>query len=88
MSNGVDFSPGRSIESRARRLAEEIAGAIYVRLETGAGFNRIPAGRRLMNQHRAIRIGVIADTHGLFDPAVRRYLKGVDSMLHAGDISD
>ena len=41
-----------------------------------------------MNQRRAIRIGVIADTHGLFDPAVRRHFKGVDHILHAGDIGD
>jgi putative phosphoesterase len=31
---------------------------------------------------------VIADTHGLFDPAVRRHFKGVDHILHAGDIGD
>ena len=41
-----------------------------------------------MNQRRAIRIGVIADTHGLFDPAVRRHFRGVDHILHAGDIGD
>jgi hypothetical protein len=41
-----------------------------------------------MNQRRDIRIGVIADTHGLFDPAVRRHFKGVDHILHAGDIGD
>ena len=41
-----------------------------------------------MNQRKAIRIGVIADTHGLFDPAVRRHFKGVDHILHAGDIGD
>ena len=41
-----------------------------------------------MNQRRAIRIGVIADTHGLFDPAVRRHFKGVDHILHAGDIGN
>ena len=35
---------------------------------------------------KAIRIGVIADTHGLFDPAIVRYFKGVDHILHAGDI--
>jgi uncharacterized protein len=39
-----------------------------------------------MNQRRDIRIGVIADTHGLFDPAIRRHFKGVDHILHAGDI--
>lgn len=41
-----------------------------------------------MNQRRAIRIGVIADTHGLFDPAIRRYFQGVDHIFHAGDIGD
>jgi predicted phosphodiesterase len=38
-----------------------------------------------MKQRRAIRIGVIADTHGLFDPAIRRHFRGVDHILHAGD---
>lgn len=33
-----------------------------------------------------IRIGVIADTHGLFDPSVVRHFAGVDRILHAGDI--
>ena len=37
MIDGADFRQSRSIESRARRLAEEIAGTVYVRLETGAG---------------------------------------------------
>ena len=41
-----------------------------------------------MNQRSAIRIGVITDTHGLFDPAIRRHFKGVDHILHAGDIGD
>ena len=41
-----------------------------------------------MNQRRAIRIGVIADTHGLFDLAIRRHFKGVDHILHAGDIGN
>jgi len=41
-----------------------------------------------MNQRRAIRIGVIADTHGLFDPAIRRHFRGLDHILHAGDIGD
>ena len=41
-----------------------------------------------MSQRRAIRIGVIADTHGLFDPAIRRHFTGVDHILHAGDIGN
>ena len=36
----------------------------------------------------AFRIGVIADTHGRFDPAVRRHFRGVDRIIHAGDIGD
>jgi putative phosphoesterase len=39
-----------------------------------------------MNRRKAIRIGVIADTHGLFDPAIRRHFQNVDHILHAGDI--
>jgi uncharacterized protein len=37
---------------------------------------------------RGLRIGIIADTHGLFDPAIRRHFRGVDHILHAGDIGD
>jgi putative phosphoesterase len=32
------------------------------------------------------RIGVISDTHGLFDDAVTEHFAGVDRILHAGDI--
>lgn len=41
-----------------------------------------------MTQQRTIRIGVIADTHGLFDPAIQRHFRSVDHILHAGDIGD
>lgn len=37
---------------------------------------------------QALRIGVIADTHGLFDRAILRHFEGVDHILHAGDIGD
>ncbi len=33
-----------------------------------------------------MRIGVISDTHGLFDRAILRHFSGVDHILHAGDI--
>jgi uncharacterized protein len=39
-----------------------------------------------MSRSQSIRIGVIADTHGLFDPAIARHFRGVDHILHAGDI--
>ena len=39
-----------------------------------------------MSRAKTIRIGVIADTHGLFDPAIRQHFQGVDHIPHAGDI--
>jgi putative phosphoesterase len=31
-------------------------------------------------------VGVISDTHGIFDPSVPNLFQGVDCILHAGDI--
>lgn len=36
----------------------------------------------------AVRIGVIADTHGLFDASIKRHFAGVARIIHAGDIGD
>jgi putative phosphoesterase len=33
-----------------------------------------------------MKIGVISDTHGFFDPEVPRLFAGVEHILHAGDI--
>jgi putative phosphoesterase len=33
-----------------------------------------------------VRIGVVSDTHGRFDPALGRLFRGVDAIIHAGDI--
>lgn len=33
-----------------------------------------------------MRIGVISDTHGFLDPKIPELFKGVDHILHAGDI--
>ena len=33
-------------------------------------------------------IGVVSDTHGYLNPRVPELLKGVDHILHAGDIGD
>jgi uncharacterized protein len=41
-----------------------------------------------MKRRGAVRIGVIADTHGLYDPAVEAHFAGVASIVHAGDIGD
>jgi putative phosphoesterase len=35
-----------------------------------------------------VRIGVISDTHGLFDRAILRHFAGVEHILHAGDIGN
>jgi putative phosphoesterase len=37
---------------------------------------------------QAFRIGVIADTHGLFDQAIVRHFNDVDYIIHAGDIGN
>jgi putative phosphoesterase len=39
-----------------------------------------------MNPSRTICIGVLADTHGLFDPAILQHFQHVDHIVHAGDI--
>lgn len=41
-----------------------------------------------MRKHGAIRVGAIADTHGLYDPAVEKHFYGVIAIVHAGDIGD
>ena len=33
-----------------------------------------------------MRVGVISDTHGFFDPRVARHFSAVDHIIHAGDI--
>lgn len=41
-----------------------------------------------MSRTRTIRIGVIADTHGMYDAAIEEHFSGVDAILHAGDFGD
>ena len=45
------------------------------------------SGKTLIRR-RTLQIGVIADTHGLYDPAVERHFVAVQEILHAGDIGD
>lgn len=33
-----------------------------------------------------MKLGIIADTHGVFDPAIPALFAGVDRIIHAGDI--
>lgn len=33
-----------------------------------------------------MRVGLVADTHGLLDPALPEIFRGVDLVLHAGDV--
>lgn len=57
-------------------------------MEDRAGGARRSAGRGAVNERSVVRIGVIADTHGLFDPALIEHFAGVTAILHAGDIGD
>ena len=41
-----------------------------------------------MERTRAIRIGIISDTHGLLRPEAVDALRGSDLIVHAGDIGD
>ena len=41
-----------------------------------------------MSRPQTIRLGVIADTHGLFDLAIEAHFAGVTGIIHAGDIGD
>ncbi|UVT21774.1 MAG: metallophosphoesterase family protein [Nitrospira sp.] len=39
-----------------------------------------------MSASRTFRIGVLADTHGLFDAVLEQHFRRVDHIVHAGDI--
>jgi putative phosphoesterase len=39
-----------------------------------------------MTEGDAVRLGVVSDTHGRFDPTIPRHFRGVEAILHAGDI--
>ncbi len=41
-----------------------------------------------MNERGQVRIGVIADTHGVYDPAIEEHFSNVTAIVHAGDIGD
>jgi uncharacterized protein len=53
--------------------------------QRAASGEQAPTRSRLAAR-RSPRIGVIADTHGLIRPEALEALKGVDLILHAGDI--
>jgi hypothetical protein len=42
-----------------------------------------PGGEAAASRHR---VGLVADTHGLFRPALEDCLRGVELVLHAGDV--
>ena len=55
-------------------------------MENRSGISQRP--RKALTGRRALRIGVITDTHGVYDPAVERHFAAVKEILHAGDIGD
>jgi putative phosphoesterase len=38
------------------------------------------------NDERRVRVGLVSDTHGLFDPRLRDVFSGCSLILHAGDV--
>jgi uncharacterized protein len=55
-------------------------------MEDRSRIARRAAGRRTVTRSPGFRIGIIADTHGLYDPAIERHFAGVTEIFHAGDI--
>jgi uncharacterized protein len=47
---------------------------------------RALTGGRLADTEAPMRVGLVSDTHGLFDPRLRELFAGCDLILHAGDI--
>lgn len=47
---------------------------------------RRPESARSRHPSSVIRLGLISDTHGLLRPSVHEALKGVELILHAGDV--
>jgi uncharacterized protein len=41
-----------------------------------------------VGRNEKIRVGLIADTHGLLRPEAKAFLRGADYIIHAGDIGD
>lgn len=42
----------------------------------------------MSEESRTVVVGVVSDTHGLLRPDVLRLFRGVDLILHAGDVGD
>jgi putative phosphoesterase len=41
-----------------------------------------------MKKRGVVRLGVIADTHGIYDCGIEEHFSGVTAIVHAGDIGD
>ena len=39
-----------------------------------------------MNSSKALRVGLISDTHGLLRPEAKRFASGCDYLIHGGDV--
>ncbi|HKT33197.1 MAG TPA: metallophosphoesterase family protein [Nitrospira sp.] len=46
----------------------------------------VSRGRQALKKRGTLRIGVITDTHGLYDPVIERHFADVEEIFHAGDI--
>jgi uncharacterized protein len=54
--------------------------------ERGGRENGAPTRGKIERQLERMRIGVVSDTHGYFDPRLREVLEGVETIVHAGDL--
>src|SRR5712691_2388219 len=73
------MTPARSRPRRRHsRTGTKIRSGRRRRVSGGSGWRVARGGR--------VRIGIISDTHGLIRPEALAALRGVDAILHAGDI--
>jgi hypothetical protein len=46
----------------------------------------LPLGTTVFSTCMAVVVGLVSDTHGVFDPQLAELLQGVAMILHAGDV--
>jgi putative phosphoesterase len=78
----VDRASSRSRVGCGRQPAAHVPGPV----SGGADLGRTRATEALSYPGQVMLIGVISDTHGLLRPEALAALRGVDRIVHAGDI--
>src|SRR6266498_3928275 len=62
------------------------SGSMTLRNSLNSQSTRVTSRRAVRVRTTGALVGVISDTHGLVRPEARRALRGVDLIIHAGDV--